>query len=156
MMSLRVSNYLGLACWGLTQTALCSSCCVTCCCPGHVCELQGVVIRVFDSPLSRKGMFPVSRHFQWDKKKCAQFPLQAAALVSQWDKKGYPYWGCNHSCQYHIIWRKALFCAISSISPGLTAKGRTCARSVRGCAYLASKHCCANGEWSCKKGSCGV
>lgn len=59
----------------LLQSNLCSSCCVTCCCLIHVCELQGVVTGVFDSLLSHKECFQ-SLPTATGTKKCVQFPFR--------------------------------------------------------------------------------
>lgn len=59
--------------WQVLHVNLCSSCCVTCLI--HVCELQGVVIGVFDSLLSRKECFQ-SLLTSTGTKKCVEFPLR--------------------------------------------------------------------------------
>lgn len=79
-----------------SYTYVCFSCCVTCCCLIHVCELQGVVIEAFDSLLSRKECFQSLPTSTGTQKKCVEFPLRAfhgsSGAVPREGKKCIPSW----------------------------------------------------------------
>lgn len=64
------------------------SCCATCSCLIHVCELQGVVSGVFDSLLSHKECFQALPHFHWGKKKwrVSTHSFQHKLCVLCWEK----------------------------------------------------------------------
>lgn len=83
--------------WFLLHAKLCINCCVTCCCQSHACELQGVVIGVFDSPLSHKECFQ-SLPTSTGTKNVSNFhsELSKGTLVLGWEKN-VPY---PDSCSY--------------------------------------------------------
>lgn len=113
--ALRLWNHRQCLSWVLAHADLFSWCCVTCRCPCHVCALQGGAIRVFDSPLSHKGMFPVSPLFHWVKN-VLNFHLDFHInLVSRWEKKGHPYLGCSLPVPWYRHWKRGI-CSLVSLN----------------------------------------